>query len=89
MRFPTKLSLLHVEKSQISQPFLIGEMLQCLSHLHGPSLVSLQCVHASCIEKPRAESGTPCTSSAVLSRGEGSLSPTHCDNTSSCSPEYH
>lgn len=47
MRFPTKFSLLHIEKSQISQPFIIGEMLLCLNHLHSPSLVSLQCVHVS------------------------------------------
>lgn len=56
-------------------------------HLHGASLVSLQCVHVSCIEKPRTERATPCMSSAVLSR-EGSPHLTLCDSTPSCSPEY-
>ncbi|KAK4830703.1 hypothetical protein QYF61_012872 [Mycteria americana] len=35
-------SLLQAQQSQLSQPFLIGEMLQSLHHLHGPLLDSLQ-----------------------------------------------
>lgn len=39
---PSEPSLLKTEQTQLSQPFLIGEMLQFLKHLCSPSLASLQ-----------------------------------------------
>ena len=40
-------SLLQAEQSQLSQPLLIGQMLQPLNHLCGPSLDSLQHDHVT------------------------------------------
>ncbi|PKU38985.1 hypothetical protein llap_10711 [Limosa lapponica baueri] len=40
-------SLFQAEQSQLSQPFLVGEILQTLQHLCGPLLGSLQYVHVS------------------------------------------
>jgi len=37
-----ELQLLEAQQCQLSQPLLIQEMLQCLKHLHGPLLGSLQ-----------------------------------------------
>jgi len=45
IRFPPEPSLLQAEQSQLSQPFLIGEMHRTLHHLHGPLLNSIQYVH--------------------------------------------
>ena len=42
-------SVLQTGQSQLSQPFLNGEMLQSLHHLHGPSLDSLQYVRVSLV----------------------------------------
>ena len=44
---PPKPSLLQDEQSKLSQPLLIGEMLQSPSHLRGTLLKSLQYVHVS------------------------------------------
>ena len=48
MRSPQP-SLLQVKQSRLSQPFLIGEMLQSLHHLRGILLDSRQCVHVSLV----------------------------------------
>jgi len=47
MRFPFKPSLLQTEQFQLSQPFLVGGMLQSLNHLSGPSLDLLQLLRIS------------------------------------------
>ena len=44
-KIPLEPSLLQGEKSQLSQPFLIREVLQSFNHLSGPSLSSLHYVH--------------------------------------------
>ena len=44
-----ELSLLQAEQSQLSQPLLIGEMLQSVHHHSGPALHFLQYVHVSSV----------------------------------------
>jgi len=53
------------EQSQLSQPFLTGEMPQSLHHLCGPSLDSLQYVHVSPV---LGSHSTPPMASPVLSQ---------------------
>lgn len=57
-------SLLQDEKPHLSQPFLIGEILQSLNYLHNPSL-GLCCSSISLL------CSTPAVASPVLSRREG------------------
>ena len=66
------LSLLYAEQCQLSQPFVIGEMLQSLSHLCGPLLDCLQYVPIFHTEEPRTGHSAPGVAMPVLSRGEGS-----------------
>ncbi|XP_068808482.1 uncharacterized protein [Struthio camelus] len=46
-QIPPQSSLLQAKQAQLSQPFLIGEMLQPPNHLSSPSLDSLQELHVS------------------------------------------
>jgi len=48
-KIPPEPSLLQAEESQLSHLLLIGDILQSLNHLYGPSLDSLQYVHVSLV----------------------------------------
>ena len=52
------LSLLQAEQSQLSQPFLTGEMLQSLNHLRGPLLDSPLTQSLFRTEEPRTGHST-------------------------------
>ena len=54
-------SLLQAQQSQLSQPFLICQMLQPLCHLCGPLLGPLQYVHVSLVlRSPELDTGARC-----------------------------
>ena len=70
---PSDLSLLQAEQSQLSQPFLVEEMLQSLHYLWWPLAGRFPvCRRLSCTEEPRTGHSAPGVSSSVLSGGEGS-----------------
>lgn len=50
-----ELSFLQAEQSQLSQPFLIGEMLQLFHHLHVLSLDSLQVLYTDVLRTDRGK----------------------------------
>ena len=53
---------------QLSQPLLIGEILQFFYHICGPTLNSFQCDHVSCTGEPITAYSTPGMAPPVLTR---------------------
>ncbi|GAB0180801.1 NADPH oxidase 4 [Grus japonensis] len=61
------------KQTQLSQPFLIGEMLQTLKHLYGPWLDSPRYVHVSLVvTSPELDCSAPGVASPVWNKGEAS-----------------
>jgi len=69
-KIPTEPSLLQAEQFQLSQPFLIGEMLQTLIHLCDPSLDSHQYINASLVlGSPELDKHSRCGLTSAEQRG--------------------
>jgi len=89
-KIPPDSSVLQHERSQVSQSFLICEMVQSFNHFHGPVLDALSYVYVSLVlGEPRTRPSIPGAASSGLSRGEGSPPSSGLKHFCSCSPEYH
>ena len=72
-QIPSESSFLKAEQTHVTQPFLIGEVLQALYHLCGPPLDSLQEIPVFfCTREPRTGHSTPGEAWPGQNRGGGS-----------------